>query len=163
MFEVLPSSDRSAHLEVMPFTHEADPERPAGTPPLPQTEPAPAQQQSAPLQPESAPPPWLDIDLGPDEAAGTVVVLGHTPPLPGERVTPQPPPVSPQPLKLIPADEITLAKERLLALEAALEAVRPPILWGDEFDGLRVKHWRERCAAARAKRESEVLAWRIDL
>ena len=162
-FEVLPSSDRSAHLEVIPFTHEADPERPAGTPPLPQIEPASAQQQSAPSQPESAPPPWLDIDLGPEEASGTVVVLGNTPPLPGERLTPQPPPVSPQPLKLIPADEITLAKERLLALEAALEAVRPPILWGDEFDGLRIEHWRERRAAARAKRESEVLAWRVDL
>lgn len=162
-FEVLPSSDRSVPFEITQFTYEADPQRPAGRPPLPQIESASAQQQSTPAEPESAPAPWLDIDLGPDGVSGTVVVLGHTPPLPGERLTPQPPPVSPQPLKLVQPDELTRARERLLAADAALEAVRPPHLWGDEFDGLRIENWRKRCAAARAKRESEVLAWRVDV
>lgn len=99
---------------------------------------------------------FQSFDLGPDENPGTVVVLGQTPPLPGDEIVQQAPPANPQPLKLIQSDEITSARERLLRASINLEAVRPPLLWGDQFDKLKLQYWRERCAAARAIRENDL-------
>ena len=51
-----------------------------------------------------------------------------------------------------PADEearraVALA-DRLADLSDRLERIRPPRLYGDELDGLRERHWRERCHGA---------------
>lgn len=106
---------------------------------------------------------WWSIDFGPEDASSTVVVLGETPPLPGDEPLPQPPPTNPEPLKLVKPDEISRAWERLLTASTDLEAVRPPLLWDDEFDELRLENWRRRCEAARTKREGDAPAWRVEI
>ncbi len=50
----------------------------------------------------------------------------------------------------IPAASIPDARARLADLSRRLDAVRPVILWKDEFDPLRIETWQARIAAARA-------------
>jgi hypothetical protein len=78
-------------------------------------------------------------------------VMGVDPPFD----LPQPPAAPPErvlPLMaVLPAPVPPDAAARLALASIRLETVRPPRMWGDWTDPLRVDTWRARCAAARAR------------
>jgi hypothetical protein len=74
-----------------------------------------------------------------------LVVLGKRPPF--AEPSSVAPPVNPTPLLEVPP-LASGAGARLAGLSARLEQVRPPMMWGDISDALRLEWWRHRVAAA---------------
>jgi hypothetical protein len=93
---------------------------------------------------------WAGIHVqAPPTRAARVFVLGDAPPWPPDlQGGPQAAPAPSQP-RLVPDVPTPAQRAQLAALAGRMEAVRPPSLWGDEFDEMRIEAWRARVACAR--------------
>jgi len=108
---------------------------------------APAETAPEPRQPVGAP---VEAHM---VGTGRLFVMGETPPFD----VPAPPPTADPPEPVLPLVAVVPpgispeAAARLRLVVSRLEAVRPPRMWGDYTDVMRVEAWQVRCAAARAR------------
>lgn len=93
---------------------------------------------------------WAGIRIRPAPSQpGTLFVLGDAPPWPLDLQNAAPAPTVPARPRLVPDVPSPVLRANLAALAGRLEAVRPPQLWGDEFDEMRIEAWRARVARVR--------------
>ncbi len=93
---------------------------------------------------------WAGLHIqAPPTRPARLFTLGDAPPWPPDlQDGPQSVP-TPAPPRLVPDVPTPAQRTRLAALSGRMEAVRPPSLWGDEFDEMRIEAWRARVARAR--------------
>ena len=120
----------------------ADAEHPrAAEPAAPQPRPVPDAPPPSPPEPHPAP--------APASADGArVCSMGEAPPFDFPASGAAPAPGGVKPPRPVPASPPPTARETLADLSARLERLRPPRLWGDAMDDLRMQVWRQRHADA---------------
>jgi hypothetical protein len=106
----------------------------------PQEVPTAAPRPTAAEAPETAP--------TPRPASARVYSMGEAPPFDLPAAPAAPPPAAAAPPRAVPNTPPPSARKALADLSLRLDRLRPPRLWGDPTDALRIAAWRQRQAEA---------------
>jgi hypothetical protein len=149
-FALVPATKGRALLEAItgplgayePLHQPAAPQRPTAPP-------DPVAEAPRPVVPPAPPPPPSAHAEGAE-----VYSIGEAPPFDFPAGAAPPPDGAGRPPRPVPAAPPPTAREALAALSARLDRLRPPRLWGDPTDALRIAAWRQRQAEAASMAEA---------